>query len=166
MLGTCVGASNVTYDAAAAHTLARHDEMVVRFMASCQAIEDYRNSMSPHNHTRDGKVAEIERVWQFSTASYVKQAKLEDEKSKLETEKVFVTNKTHVKTLQADGVTYCRLRVYSYNAKCRTGSIGDTIYFHSCKTHEGEDRHLHRMHRQGHSTCHAIHHHHGVARPR
>ena len=106
MLSACVGAKDVSYDAAAANTLARHDEMVLRFIASCKAIEDYRNDMSPHNHTRDEKVAEIERVWQLSTDSYVRQAKLEDEKSKLETEKVFVTNKTHVKTLQADGVTY------------------------------------------------------------
>ena len=49
-LATCVGASNVTYDSAAAHTLARHDEMVARFMASSQAIQDFKNSLSPHNH--------------------------------------------------------------------------------------------------------------------
>ena len=105
-LGTCVGAINVTYDNAASHALARHDEMVARFMASSQAIQDFKNSMSPHNHTRDGKIAELERMWQFSTASFVTQAKLEVDKAKLETEKAFVENKTHVKTLQSDGVTY------------------------------------------------------------
>ena len=81
MLGSSVGAATVSYDAAQANALAKHDEMIELLLDSCQAVDTYRKNMGPQNHTRDGKVAECERMWNFSTASYVTQALLEDEKS-------------------------------------------------------------------------------------
>ena len=102
ILSSSVGAANVNYDAAQAFAVAEHDKTIDSLLDACQAVDTYRKSMGPQNHTRNAMVAECERVWRFSTRSYVTQASLIDEKSRLETEKASVTAKTHVTTLKDD----------------------------------------------------------------
>ena len=61
--------------------------------------------MGPQNHKRDALVAECERLWQFSTKSYVKRASLLDEKQQVDAEKAGIKSKTHCNTLLDDGTS-------------------------------------------------------------
>ena len=105
ILSRTVGAANVNYDKAQANAVAEHDKTIDSLATVSQAVTTYRKSMGPQNHARDALVAECDRLWQFSTASYVRRASLVDEKQEVEAEKAGVVSKTHCTTIQDDGTS-------------------------------------------------------------
>ena len=104
-LSSCVGAASVKFDQAHASAVIQHDKMTDSLVEITTAVGNYRNTMGPQNHERDALVLECEKLWQFSTTSYVKRASLTEEKEQIDAEKAGVKTKSHTIKLLDDGTT-------------------------------------------------------------
>ena len=95
VLSSCVGAASTLHDQAQASAMVEHDKMIGSLVNITTAVGDYRKSMGPQNHERDGLVADCEKLWQFSTESYGKRASLIEERAIITAEAAGVKSRSH-----------------------------------------------------------------------